>query len=80
MKRYQFCILIWLPWLALIVSVMIRKDAPFPWIFAINTLILNLVAINIRRKQVGLNLVSTLKAMVPGVGYQEWRRLYFAKP
>ena len=80
MKRYQFLLLIWLPWLALIVTIIVRKDAPFPWVFAINTLILNLVAINIRRKQVGLTLAATIKAMVPGVGYHEWRRLYFAKP
>ena len=80
MKRYQFWILICLPWVALIVMISVRKDAPFPWVFAINTLILNLIAINIRRKQVGLNLASTIKAMVPGVGYQEWKRLYFAKP
>ena len=80
MKRYQFLLLIWLPWLALIVTVMVRKDAPFPWVFAINTLILNLIAINIRRKQVGLTLAATIKAMVPGVGYHEWKRLYFAKP
>ena len=80
MKRYQFLLLIWLPWLALIVTVIVRKDAPFPWIFAINTLILNLIAINIRRKQVGLTLAATIKAMVPGVGYHEWRKLYFAKP
>ncbi len=80
MKRYQFWLLIWLPWLVLIVTVMIRKEAPFPWIFAINTLVLNLIAINIRRKQLGMNLSSTIKAMVPGVGYHEWRRLYFAKP
>lgn len=80
MKRYQFWLLIWLPWLALIVTVMVRKDAPFPWIFAINTVILNLIAINIRRKQVGLNIPSTIKAMIPGVSYHEWRKLYFAKP
>ena len=80
MKRYQFLLLIWLPWLALIVTVIVRKDAPFPWIFAINTLIPNLIAINIRRKQVGLTLAATIKAMVPGVGYHEWRKLYFAKP
>ncbi|MBC5775399.1 hypothetical protein H8S95_15070 [Pontibacter sp. KCTC 32443] len=80
MKRYQFWFLFWLPWLALIVTVIVRKDAPFPWIFVINTVILNLIAINIRRKQVGLNRTSALKAMVPGVGYHEWKRLYFAKP
>ena len=80
MKRYQFLLLIWLPWLALIVTIIVRKDAPFPWVFAINTLVLNLIAINIRRKQVGLTLAATIKAMVPGLGYHEWKRLYFAKP
>jgi len=80
MKRYQFWLLIWLPWLVLFITLMIRKEAPFPWLFAINTLVLNLIAINIRRKQLGMNLSSTIKAMVPGVGYHEWKRLYFAKP
>ncbi|MER2996381.1 hypothetical protein [Pontibacter populi] len=80
MKRYQFLLLIWLPWLALIVTIIVRKDSPFPWVFAINTLILNLITINIRRKQVGLTLAATIKAMVPGLGYHEWKRLYFAKP
>lgn len=80
MKRYQFWLLFWLPWLALMVTVIVRKDAPFPWVFAINTIVLNLIATNMRRKQVGLSLPSTIKAMVPGFGYHEWKRLYFAKP
>lgn len=80
MKRYQFWLLIWLPWLALVVTIMVRKDAQFPWIFVANTVILNLIAINMRRKQVGLSLMATIKAMVPGISHHEWKRLYFAKP
>ena len=80
MKRYQFWLLIWLPWLALISMVIVRSGAPFPWVFTVNTIILNLIAINVRRKQVGLSLTATIKAMIPGISHQEWRRLYFAKP
>ena len=80
MNRYLFWALMGLPWLAFILSTFILKDTAHPLVFIFNILVLQSLAVNARRKQVGLNLFSTIKAIIPGIGYQEWRRLYFAKP
>ncbi|WP_439880151.1 hypothetical protein ACSX1A_13420 [Pontibacter sp. MBLB2868] len=80
MNRYLFWLLMALPWAAFVLSTYILKDTVYPWIFIVNILFLQVIVLNIRRKQVGLTFTESLKAIVPGIGYYEWRRLYFAKP
>jgi hypothetical protein len=80
MNRYLFWTMMVLPWLLFVISTFILQDTAHPWVFIFNILFLQSIAINARRKQVGLNLTSTIKAILPGIGYHEWRRLYFAKP
>ncbi|MEJ8802969.1 hypothetical protein [Pontibacter sp. H249] len=80
MKRYLFWLLMWIPWLGLYAILILQKQETFPWFTVMQILILNIIVVNIRRKQVGLSIAATLKSMVPGIGYHEWRRLYFAKP
>ncbi|MDX5480610.1 MAG: hypothetical protein LPK07_02915 [Hymenobacteraceae bacterium] len=80
MNRYLFWAIVGLPCLAFVFSTCVVKDTAHPWVFILNILALQSIAVNARRKQVGLGLLATIKAIVPGVGYQAWRRLYFAKP
>jgi hypothetical protein len=80
MNRYLFWALIVMPWLAFFFSMFILNDVAYPFIFILNILFLQILVINSRRKQVGMNATETLKAVIPGIGYHEWRRLYFARP
>lgn len=80
MNRYIFWALMGLPWLAFIVSTYVLKDTAYPFVFILNILFLQAIALNARRKQVGMSFISTAKAIIPGIYYKEWRQLYFAKP
>ncbi|MBD1396824.1 hypothetical protein H9Q13_06570 [Pontibacter sp. JH31] len=80
MNRYLFWALMSLPWLAFFFSMYVWKDVSSPIVFIVNIAVLQALVINSRRKQVGMRLTETLKAVIPGIGYHEWRRLYFAKP
>lgn len=80
MNRYLFWTLMLLPWLAFIFSLFVLKDVAYPHILIINLVFFQTLVINSRRKQLGMRLKETLKAVIPGIGYHEWRRLYFAKP
>jgi hypothetical protein len=69
-----------LPWLAFSFSMFFLKDVAYPIIFLLNIFFLQIVVLNSRRRQVGMSATETIKAVIPGIGYHEWRRLYFAKP
>jgi hypothetical protein len=81
MNRYIFwALLMGLPWLAFIVSTYLLKDTAYPFVFILNILFLQAITLNARRKQVGMNFISTVKAIIPGISYKKWQQLYFTKP
>lgn len=80
MNRYVFWALMALPWLAFSYSILVLKDVAHPIVFILNIFFVQVLVINIRRRKIGMSATDTIKAVIPGIGYHEWRRLYFAKP
>lgn len=80
MNRFVSWAFMFLPWEAFSIFTAALQDAAPLCAVILGILVAQLLVINIRRKQVGLDFQSTLKAIIPGIGYTLWQRLYFAKP
>lgn len=80
MNRYLFWILMLHPWFWLTIYYTKSENADYFLYFFVALILYLCLVLNIRRKYVGLSLSDTLKAIVPGLAYKEWHRLYFAKP
>lgn len=80
MNRYFFWMLMVLPWASLSFYISFGPKSESTSMLFLALFAYMMAIIEVRRRSIGLTLPSTLKALVPGIGYKEWQRLYFAKP